>query len=60
MLDTLIVGAIILAATIYVGRRLYRQFSSKGTAGGCSGCGQSSTCGGIQSSPDTSACSSNK
>jgi len=44
MLDTILVGAIIMAALIYVGRRLYRQFTTPGAGCNCSGCGQANSC----------------
>jgi uncharacterized membrane protein len=44
MIDTLIVGIIVLAAAVYVGRRLYRQFSSRSAACGCNGCASSASC----------------
>lgn len=55
MIDTLLVGAIVLVAALYVGRRLYNQFTAKPNACGCSGCGQAGSCGTIQDSPGTHA-----
>jgi hypothetical protein len=39
MLDSLIVGAIIVVAALFVGRRLYKQFTAKTPGCGCAGCG---------------------
>ncbi|MFH1912662.1 MAG: FeoB-associated Cys-rich membrane protein [Pseudomonadota bacterium] len=44
MFDTLIVGAIVLVAAVYVGRRIIGQFSSKTPSCGCSGCAGASSC----------------
>ncbi|WP_083863056.1 FeoB-associated Cys-rich membrane protein [Pseudodesulfovibrio piezophilus] len=60
MLDSIIVGAIVLLAAFFVGKRLYKQFSSKSSACGCSGCGDSGCCSSIKSSPDSHSCESAK
>lgn len=39
MSDSIIVGAIVLAAAVYVGRRIYRQFTARSASCGCGGCG---------------------
>lgn len=51
MLDTILVIAIVAIAALYVGRRLYRQFSAKTPSCGCSGCGQARQCGSIKDAP---------
>jgi len=57
MLDTILVGAIVLAAAIFIGRRMYRQFTSKEVGCGCSGCGQSGCCSSGHSGNTGSCCS---
>ncbi|QGY40874.1 FeoB-associated Cys-rich membrane protein [Pseudodesulfovibrio cashew] len=52
MYDTILVGAIILAAVFFVARRLYRQFTAKSGCG-CSGCGKDSSC---SSAHDNNCC----
>lgn len=44
MLDTIIVAVIVAVAAVFIGRRLFRQFTSKETACNCSGCGQAGSC----------------
>ena len=56
MLDTLIVGVIVLVAAVYVGRRVFRQFSSKVSSCGCSGCGSAGSCPSAGKGLDGSAC----
>lgn len=55
MLDTIIVGAIIVAAAIFVIRRLYRTFRSDSPACNCTGCGQDSNCP-SKGAKDTPSC----
>lgn len=54
MLDVILVGIVVAAAAFFVGRRVYRQITTKEVGCGCSGCGQSGTC---PSSQSTSGCS---
>ncbi|MBI9081504.1 MAG: FeoB-associated Cys-rich membrane protein [Pseudodesulfovibrio sp.] len=57
MLDTIIVLTIIAIAASFVGRTLYRQFSSKSAGCSCSGCGQSNSCSTIRNKSNSSNCS---
>ncbi|WP_285905394.1 FeoB-associated Cys-rich membrane protein [Pseudodesulfovibrio pelocollis] len=56
MLDTLIVGAIVVVAAVYVGRRIFIQFSSKTPSCGCSGCSGAGSCPSADKGPDGSGC----
>lgn len=56
MLDTILVSAIVLVAAIYVGRRIYRQFTSGESSCGCSGCSGASTCPSANRGIDCSPC----
>lgn len=60
MIDNILVGAIVLIAAVYIGRRLYNQFTAKSSGCGCSGCGQAGSCSGIQDTPGASHCDSAK
>lgn len=61
MFDTIIVVAIVAVAAYYVGRRLLKPFTSKQASCGCSGCGQSGSCGGsIKDGPDRPGCCDSK
>ena len=54
MSDSIIVGAIVLVAAIYVGRRLFRQFTTKSASCGCGGCGGG--CSGTQDENKVRSC----
>lgn len=56
MIDTIIVAAIVIVAAVFIGRRLYRQFTSSESTCGCSGCGKSDSCGPPGSNSDGSGC----
>lgn len=53
MSDSILVGAIVLVAAVYVGRRIYRQFTDKSAPCGCSGC---SGCSGKPDESESSSC----
>ncbi|MUM76948.1 FeoB-associated Cys-rich membrane protein [Pseudodesulfovibrio sp. F-1] len=56
MLDTLVVGAIVLVAAVYVGRRIFNQFFTKTPSCGCSGCSGAGSCPSAGKDKDSMRC----
>ena len=60
MTDTIIVATIVIIAAIFIGRRFFKQFTSSETACGCSGCGQSGSCGSTRNNQNDTDCCGKK
>ena len=56
MIDTIVVSVIVVVAAAFIGRRFFKQFTSKESTCGCGGCGQAGSCSSIQDSPGKSGC----